>query len=89
MAIMAATPAGTAALQESFLGVEAEGLPDAAQGDVKGAEIQGGIEEAVQAGIQEFEFFQEGGLAGGVLPLLLHGPGGGRDAWCGGRGRRG
>ena len=53
------------------MGVEAEGLPDAAQGDVKGAEIKGGIEEAVQAGIQEFQFFQEGGLAGGVLLALL------------------
>jgi len=60
-----------AALQEIFLGVEAEGLPDAAQGDVKGAEIKGVIEEAVQAGIQEVEFIQEGGLAGGVLPALL------------------
>ena len=53
------------------MGVEAEGLPDAAQGDVKGAEIKGGIEEAVQAGIQEFQLFQEGGLAGGVLLALL------------------
>ena len=45
------------------MGVEAEGLPDAAQGDVKGAEIKGVIEETVQAGIQEIEFIQEGGLA--------------------------
>jgi hypothetical protein len=59
------------AVQESFLGVEAQGLPDAAQGDVKGAQIKGGIKEAVQAGIQEGQFFQEGGLAGGVLPALL------------------
>jgi hypothetical protein len=51
--------------------VEAEGLTDAAQGDVKGAEIKGGIEEAVQAGIQEFQMSQEGGLAGGVLLALL------------------
>jgi hypothetical protein len=66
-----AAPAQAAAFQEILLGVEAEGLPDAAQGDVKGAEIKGGIEEAVQAGIQEVEFFQEGGLAGGVLLALL------------------
>jgi hypothetical protein len=59
------------AVQESFLGVEAQGLPDAAQGDVEGAEIKGGIKEAVQAGIQEGQFFQEGGLTGGVLPALL------------------
>jgi hypothetical protein len=31
----------------------------------------GGIEEAVQAGIQKLQFFQEGGLAGGVLLALL------------------
>jgi putative ATP-dependent endonuclease of OLD family len=53
------------------LGVEAEGLPDAAQGDREGAEIKGGIEEAVQAGIQEFQVFQEGVLAGGFLLALL------------------
>jgi hypothetical protein len=46
---------------------EAEGLPDAAQGDMVGAELLGGFEEAVQAGIQEFQFFQEGGLEGLVL----------------------
>ena len=53
------------------MGVEAEGLPDAAQGDMKGSELQGGIEQAVEAGVQEFEFFQEGGLAEIVLLLLL------------------
>jgi hypothetical protein len=51
--------------------VEAEGLPDAAQGDVKRTEIKGGIEEAVQAGIQKLQMLQEGGLAGGVLLALL------------------
>jgi len=50
--------------------VEAKGLPDAAQGDMEGVEIKGRIEEAVQAGIQEVQFFQEGGLAGLVLPAL-------------------
>jgi hypothetical protein len=59
------------------LGVEAEGLPDAAQGNMEGAEIKGGIEEAVQAGIQEFQVFQEGGLAGllflTLLPIKLSG----------------
>ena len=38
---------------------------------LEGAKIKGGIEEAVQAGIQEFQVFQEGGLAGGVLLALL------------------
>lgn len=66
-----ATPAVLAALQETFLGVEPEGLPDAAQGDMQGPEFKGGIEEAVQADIQEFEFFQEGGLTEVVLLLLL------------------
>jgi len=51
--------------------VEPEGLPDAAQGDMDGAETKGGIEEAVQAGIQEGQFFKEGGLVGLVLPELL------------------
>jgi hypothetical protein len=61
-----------AALQETFLGVEAEGLPDAAQGDMKGTEFKGGIEEAVEADIQELQFVQEGGLAGrGLLKLLM------------------
>jgi hypothetical protein len=38
------TPVQAAALQK---GEEAEGLPDAAQGDMVRAEIKGGIEEAV------------------------------------------
>jgi hypothetical protein len=46
-------------------GEEAEGLADAAQGDVKGVVIMGGIEEAVQAG------FQEGGLVGLVIEARL------------------
>jgi hypothetical protein len=50
---------------------EAEGFPDAAQGDVKGAEIKGGIEEAVQAVIKEGEFFHEGVLERLVLLALL------------------
>ena len=86
---MADHPAVNRCLQEIFFGMEAEGLTDAAQGDVKGAEIKGGIEEAVQAGIQEVEFIQEGGLAGGVLPARAGNQAGGRDAWSGGRGRRG
>jgi hypothetical protein len=53
------------------LGVEAEGLPDAAQGNMEGAGIKGGIEQAVQAGIQEFQLFQEGGLPGLLLLALL------------------
>jgi len=50
---------------------EAEGLPDAAQGDMVGADLMGGIEEAVQAAVQEFQFFQDGGLTELVLPELL------------------
>ncbi len=50
---------------------EAEGLADAAQGNVKGAEIKGGIEEAVQAVIQEGEFFHEGVLEGLIIMALL------------------
>jgi hypothetical protein len=50
---------------------EAEGLPDTAQGDVEGAEIQGGIEEVVQTAIQEGQFFQEGVMVGLVRPALL------------------
>jgi hypothetical protein len=52
-------------------GEEAEGLADAAQGDVKGAVIKGGIEEAVQADFQEGQFIQEGGLVGLVFQALL------------------
>jgi hypothetical protein len=53
------------------LGVEAEGLPDAAQGDVERAEVKGGIEQAVEAGIQELQVFQEGVLAKLLLLALL------------------
>jgi hypothetical protein len=52
-------------------GEEAEGLADAAQGDVKGVVIKGGIEEAVQAGFEEGQFIQEGGLVGLVFEALL------------------
>jgi hypothetical protein len=52
-------------------GEEAEGLADAAQGDVKGMVIKGGIEEAVQTDFQEGQFIQEGGLAGLVVEVLL------------------
>jgi len=53
------------AIQESD---EAEGLTDTAQGHVQGVEVKGGIEEAVQAVIQEIEFFHDAIL---VLPVLL------------------
>lgn len=51
--------------------VEAQGLADAAQGDMEGALIKGGIEEAVQADIEEGQFVQEGGLLGLVLAAAL------------------
>jgi hypothetical protein len=60
--------ARAAALQK---GEEAEGLADAAQGDIKGVMIEGGIEKTVQAGIQEVQFIQEGGLVGLVVEALL------------------
>jgi hypothetical protein len=47
---------------------KAEGLTDTAQGHVQGAEIMGGIEEAVQALIQKSKFFHNTIL---VLPVLL------------------
>jgi hypothetical protein len=62
-----------------------------------GAEIKGGLEEAVQAVIQEVEFVQEGGLMGPVRLALLKvtltgempevaGQGGGADAEFAGQG---
>jgi hypothetical protein len=67
------------------------------QGDVKGMVIKGGIEEAVQAGFQEGQFIQEGGLVGLVfearLEVALAGEmlevaaeGGGAEAELGGQG---
>ncbi len=67
---------------------ETEGLADTAQGDVKGTEVMGGIEEAVQAVVQEGEFFHdallvimvllaqlEGALAGDMLSVAAEGGG--------------
>ena len=45
-------------------GQEADGLLNAAQGDVEGVETFGLAEEAVQTGLQEFQLLQEGGGAG-------------------------
>jgi hypothetical protein len=50
---------------------EAKGFADAAQGYVEGPEIEGGIEEAVQAVIQEVEFINDGVLVLQVLPAQL------------------
>jgi hypothetical protein len=83
-----------AALQK---GEEAEGLTDAAQGDVEGIVIKGGIEKAVKADIQEGQFIQEGGLVGLVVEALLEvtlagevfdvtAEGGGAEAELGGQG---
>jgi hypothetical protein len=83
-----------AALQK---GEKAEGLADAAQGDVEGMVIKGGIEEAIQADIQEGQFIQEGGLVGLVFQALLEitlagevfdvaAKGGGAEAELGGQG---
>jgi hypothetical protein len=56
-------------------GQEADGLLDAAEGDVKGVEVFGLPEEAVEAGLQEFEFVQEGGLMGLMLLVVASGQG--------------
>jgi hypothetical protein len=50
---------------------EAKGFADAAQGYVEGPEVQGGIEEAVQAVIQEVEFINDDVLVLQVLPAQL------------------
>jgi len=70
-------------------GKEAQGLPDAAQGDVEGAEISRGIKEAVQAGIEEGQFFQEGGLLGLALVAALGVQGAGEMFGVAAKGRGG
>ena len=56
-------------------GQEADGLLDAAEGDVEGVEIFGLTEEAVEAGLQEVELVQEGGLMGLMLVVVVGGQG--------------
>jgi len=53
--------------------VEADGLPEAAEGDVEGVEIRGGVVEAVQAGGQEVQVVQEGLLPVEMGPVFLEG----------------
>ena len=84
--LKAGRPGEADALQE---GEEAEGFADAAQGDVEGVVIGGGIEEAVQAGIQECQVLQQDGLVGSGPPGGAGPPGRGPDACGGGRGPRG
>jgi hypothetical protein len=45
-------------------GQEPDDLLNAAEGDVEGVEVFGLAEEAVQAGLLEVQFVQEGGLVG-------------------------
>ena len=52
-------------------GEEAEGFADAAEGDVEGVVIGGGVEEAVQAGVEQVEAVQQGGLVDLVLAAAL------------------
>jgi len=53
-------------------GEEADSLPDTAQGDKRGAVIGGGgVEEAVQANVEEVQPVQDGGLVGSVLMAAL------------------
>ncbi|MDO9533363.1 MAG: hypothetical protein Q7O12_14720 [Deltaproteobacteria bacterium] len=61
-------------------GQEADGLLDAAEGDVEGVEVFGLTEEAVEAGLQEVELVQEGGLVGLMLVAVAGRPGPGGDA---------
>jgi hypothetical protein len=57
---------------EFFLeGEDADLLPDAAQGDMEGAEIFGSAEEAIKAGLQEVQFSQEGPEMGQVFVTTL------------------
>jgi len=60
------------AMAEAFLeGDETEGLPDGAQGDKQGALLGGGVEQAVQAGVEKVQAVQEGGDIGLVLATAL------------------
>ena len=57
-------------------GQEADGLLDAAEGDVEGVEIFGLAEEAIEADLQEVQLVQEGGLMGlmvAVRPTMFCG----------------
>ena len=59
-------------MAEFFLkGEEADRLADTAQGNVEGAVIGGGVEEAVQAGLKEVQLVEEGGELGLVLMAAL------------------
>jgi hypothetical protein len=55
---------------------EPDGFLEAAEGDVKGVEVFGLAEEAVQTGLEEVHLVQEGGLAGlmGFVGGGLQGP---------------
>ena len=50
---------------------EAEGFADAAEGDVEGVVIGGGVEEAVQTGVEQVQAVQHGGLVDLVLAAAL------------------
>ena len=54
-------------------GEEADGLPEAAEGDMEGAEIGGGVVETVQTGGQDVQVVQEGLLLGLMGPVFLEG----------------
>ena len=67
---------------------EAEGFADAAEGDVEGLVIGGGVEEAVQAGVEQVQAVQQGGLVNLVPAAALDLDGAARCC-RGGRGPRG
>lgn len=52
-------------------GEKAEGFADAAEGDEEGVVIGGGVEEAVQAGVEQVQAVQHGGLVELVLLAAL------------------
>jgi hypothetical protein len=56
-------------------GQEADGLLDATEGDVEGVEVFGLAEDAMEAGLQEVQLVQEGGLVGLMFPVVMGGQG--------------
>lgn len=70
-------------------GQEADGLLNAAQGDVEGVEVFGLAEEAVKADLQEVQLVQEGGLVGLMFPIVGIGQGPAEMLEVAGEGRGG
>jgi hypothetical protein len=68
--LMSGLPCGTQALKITWRGLadffpegeDAEGFLDTAQGDVEGVVVLGFVKDAFQAGFEEIQFIQEGGV---------------------------